>query len=241
MMGKRGPKQQPAKTKHINFRLRLDLNALVEAAARKRNLSVSREIENRLTRTLDDDRKFQDDERTRALMGLLTSVLRSMGLMKTAANAHWLDDAYAYDQAVIAITTVLAAIRPPGEIGAPADGPTYQGAFNARETLRDVQRAPARVPANASRHRHEMAHLRRDIGDVVDRAIVYGRTADQIRESKRDRLELAELRLRESKAAIDQGPELTFDEAKRLKDLVKRLPIAFTIEDVVEVTVPPTE
>ena len=238
-MGHRGPK--PAGLVVTVVKLPDTMRTALLAAATKRKRTkrewnLSDEIRHRLQHSLDDPDDY--DERTRALMRLLMSTFRSMGLMKTTAKAHWTDDAHAFDQVVIAITTVLAAIRPPVPTEAPAEGPIYQGAFNARETLRDVQRAPAIAPANASRHRQEMAHLRQLIGDVVDRAIVYGKTAEEIRDSKRERSELAALRLKESKAALKHplGPPLTNVEERRLKELLKRLPIAFTIEDVVVVT-----
>jgi hypothetical protein len=175
---------------------------------------MSREIENRLNRSLHDP----EDERTRALMWLLQSVLRStMGRRKMST---WLDDPYCFDQAVTAITTVMDLIRPPGAI----EGADLHGAFAARGTLADVQKAPTIAPARASGHQREMVMIRQAIGgDVVDRAMIHGKTAEQLRADEPARLELVALRQKEANAAWRKGPVLTNDETKRMKALIKRL------------------
>lgn len=198
-MGDRGPK--PAGLIKISARLSSGLVETLTASASKRRRNMSREIENRLNRSIVDDR---DDERTRALMRLLRSVLRSTMGRKMSA---WLDDPHAFDQAVIAINTVLELIRPQGGIeGAQADGAGgLHGAFNARVTLADVQKAPAIAQANASGHRREMVLIRQAIGDVVDRAMIHGETAEQRRAATAEILELIALRKGSQCRARERG------------------------------------
>jgi hypothetical protein len=185
-MGARGPK--PFGSVKLSARLSAGLVKALMASAAKRKKNMSQEIENRLSQALRED----SDDRTRGLVLLPTSVLRStMGRkpmpariedLKAPAPApstnapHWLDDRAAFDQAVIAINTVLAAIRPPGE--APTDDLPFRGRFNALATLQDLVKAPVMAPASASKHVRSMVHIRDAIGgDVVDRALTFGRTA----------------------------------------------------------------
>jgi hypothetical protein len=177
---------------------------------------MSREIEHRLNRSLHDPA----DERTRAVMWLLLSVLRSTLGRKMST---WLDDPYAFDQAVVAITTTLELIRPQAPIEVQADGAGLHGAFAARATLTDVQKAPAIAPANASGHRREMVLIRQAIGEVVDRAMIHGKTAEQLRADEPARLELVALRQKEADAVWRKGPPPTNEETKRMRALIERL------------------
>jgi hypothetical protein len=129
-----GPK--PAGLIKISARLSSGMVEKLKASALKRKRNMSREIEHRLNRSLQDP----EDERTRAVMWLLQSALRSTMGRKMST---WLDDPYTFDQAVIAIITTLELIRPPGGIEAPAAGAGLHGAFAARATQADVQKGPA--------------------------------------------------------------------------------------------------
>jgi hypothetical protein len=177
---------------------------------------LSGEIRYRLQHSLNDP----EDARTRAVTWLLQSVLRSTMGRKMST---WLDDPYTFDQAVIAIATTLELIRPEAPIEAPAAGAGLHGAFAARATLADVQKAPANAPANASGHRREMVLIRQVIGDVADRAMIRGKTAERHRADEPARLELVALRNKEALSVRGKGPALTHDEIKRMKALIARL------------------
>jgi hypothetical protein len=245
----RGPKAAglvPIVVKLLNT-MRATLQSKTEAKAKtKPGWKLSDEIRNRLQRTIDDDLvQQQDDTRTHGLMLLFESVLRStMGrkslppLLQDLAEdlkaprsrrpppgPHWLDDAATFDQAVLAINTVLAAIRPPAAIEAPADDLPFRGKFNALATLQDLVKAPAREPASASKHVRSMMHIRDTIGgDVVDRVLTFGKTAEQIRDSEPERLELAGLRRKHAASKLKPpGPPLSDSETRRMKALANRL------------------
>jgi hypothetical protein len=188
--------------------------ALLDAAARrKRNLSE--EVRHRLQYSLRDP----EDDRTQGLMWLLAAAVRStIGRRKMSS---WLDDPSAYDEALAAINTVLEAIRPPGAIEGAG---RLHGAFAARGTMADLQRAPALPPVMASRHRQEMVEIRQAIGgNVVDRAMIHGKTAEQVRADKPARLELVALRKKEALSVQGKGQPLTNQEGRRLKALIARL------------------
>jgi hypothetical protein len=215
-MGKRsGPR--PAGLIKLSARLSSSLVEALTASALKRKRNMSREIEHRLNRSMIDDR---DDERTYALLRLLRSVLRSTMGRKMST---WLDDPHAFDQAVIAINTTLELIRPKSTIDAPAAGDGLHGALAAHGTLADIQKSPTIAPANASAYRREMTMLRQAIGDVVDRAMIHGKTAEQLRADEPARLELVALRKKDAYATWRNGPVLTNDETKRMKILIARL------------------
>lgn len=211
-MGRRGPK--PGGLEMTVIKLPGGVRTALMAAATKGDRNLSEEIRRRLQNSLYD----LADERTRGLMLLLQSTLRSaMGARKMSS---WLDDPYAFDQAVTAITTVLEAIRPAGSIA----GAGLHGAFAARGTLADVQMAPMTAPADASAHRREMVMIRQMIGDVVaDRALVYGKTARQARADEPARLELVALRKKEAHSVRGEAPALTCAEERRMKALIARL------------------
>jgi hypothetical protein len=193
---------------------------------------MAQQIESRLARSFADATSIEaefGDRRVYGLMRLLNSVVLSTIGRKTAAETkagHWLDDPYGFDQAVIAINTVLELIGPAGEIPpSPAEG-AYQGKFNALATLLDIQKAPDVLPTRASRHARAMFTLKRDISDLVDRALIYGSTAEQTRHQARQFgeliQELAPLQLKARKTPDAMSNE----ELRRLEALtaqVKRL------------------
>jgi hypothetical protein len=211
---RRGPK--PAGLISTVVKIPGGMRAALLAAAAKGERNLSEEVRYRLQHSLNDP----EDERTRAVMWLLQSVLRSTMGRKMSI---WLDDPYAFDQAVIAITMTLEMIRAPGAIEAPAAGAGLHGAFAARATMADVQKAPAIAPANASAHRREMVLIRQVIGDLADRAMIHGKTAEQLRADEPARLELVALRRNEANAVRGKGVPLTNGEERRMKALIKRL------------------
>jgi hypothetical protein len=61
------------------------------------------------------------------------------------------------------------------------------------------------------------------IGDVADRAIIHGKTAEQLRADEPARLELVALRKKHANAVRGKVVPLTNAEERRMKALIKRL------------------
>jgi hypothetical protein len=223
-MGKRGPTAKGEyrnKTQVLSTRISADLRAELAAAAKTSGGTLSREIEHRLRRTFSEEKTIEavfGDRRTYGLMQLINSAVRTTVGRKIISpltdkqqlkkSIHFLDDPYAFDQAVRTINAVLEAIRPKGEIPQSHDkaldqfGGTFQGEFNAIETLRDIQKAPAALPlpsTKGSRHQHKMSVLKSDIGDLADRAVTRGATADQVRKRSQLAKELGALRRKQAR------------------------------------------
>ena len=237
-MGKRGPTAKGEyhdKSKVLSTRISAELREALELVAKDRGGTLSREIEHRLRRTFDDDRKIDlvfGSRRMFQLMRLIASVIESTVNRKIDVakkpNLDWLDDPYAYDQAMRAIIVTLETMRPQGKIPQSLDeaidqyGGTFQGDFNALATLRDVQKAPDALPVNGSRYRKMIAGMKKDIGDLVDRAVTYGQTADQVRSTGLLVQNYSALQSKEKKT-----PQLMTDEERKqlkaLKSEIKKI------------------
>ncbi len=123
---KRGRPPKPAedvKAKNLTFRTRGALRDQLEEAANDAGRSISEEVEYRLIRSFD---RVDEEFGSAALYGIMKAAAISMqvtgesamGARLDAATA-WLDDPYAYDQAVKAAQKILEAFRPEGEIKPP--------------------------------------------------------------------------------------------------------------------------
>jgi hypothetical protein len=188
----------------------------LENAAKKNKIKLSQEIENRLARSFLHDTvitKEFGDQQLYGLARMVFSAARSTAgrLVEPpndskplygppARQKSWLDDVAAFDAAVAAVNKVFELIRPQGDaVIPPVGGPAYQPEFNALETVHEIQKAPAAQPPNASRHMRATISLRKDIGDIVDRAVIRGSTADQTRELAVLMKEFVELRKKQTK------------------------------------------
>jgi hypothetical protein len=241
-MGKRGPApsgEYSDKTQVLSTRISAGLRANLATAAKSSGHTLSREIEHRLRRTFSDDAKISDafgDRRNYALMKMISSVVEavvnrkilSAVTAKQLKKLHWLDDPYAFDQAIRAIAAVLDAIRPPGEIPQSLDevldqyGGTFQGKFNAIETLRDIQTASDQLPlpsTKGTRHQHKMSALKSDIGDLADRAQIRGRSANDTRKFSELGRKFGALRRKQAKT-----PEaITSEDVRQMTVLVDEI------------------
>lgn len=191
-MGKRGPAptgEYGDKSQVLSTRIRADTRAALVAAAENSGRSLSQEIEHRLRRTFTDDKNIVDvfgSRRNYALMKIIASVIETTVDLKRP-NAVWLDSPYAFDQVAKAVAAVLEAIRPAGELPSSVDdaldhGGRMQGKLNALEAWRAVQVADAKLPlTKGARHQYKLSALKSDIGDIADRAVLYGRTAVETR------------------------------------------------------------
>ncbi len=130
--GRPGREPSPGERVHLGFRVTPDLKSQVEAAAAESGRSQSQEAELRL------ESSFQKQDLRSEVMslafgpelgGLLVMIgatLRELGpsagfqsTMTLEGAQRWLDDPYAFDQAVRAIDRIVEALRPLGEVSPP--------------------------------------------------------------------------------------------------------------------------
>jgi hypothetical protein len=197
-MKKRGPKAKTGESDRsavFSARISQSTRARLVAAGARPGTNMAKEIENRLSRSFLDDETIKNafgDRQTYAVALLAFAAARS-----TVGRKSWLYDPQAFDAAVVAINAVLKLIRP-GEGLEASDGATYQAEFSALETVRDVQIASKVQPVEASRHMRRTIALRRDMGDIVDRAVIRGVDADQARKRSKAAKEFGVLRRKQA-------------------------------------------
>lgn len=224
-----GPK--PAGTKSQTARLTFGLLAQLGGAAKKRKVSLTQEIENRLSRSFLADTVVANefgDQQLYAVARIVFAAARSTvnRRIEPPKDGHapdgppaksWLHDARAFDAAVAAINKLFELIRP---VGGPSNtDATYQPEFNALETVLEIQKAPAAQPVKASRHTRAMVSLRKDLGDVVDRAVIRGDSAEQIRKRSGFVKEFAALRRKQARTPAT----MTYEEVNRMKSLAGQI------------------
>jgi hypothetical protein len=127
--GRPGREPNPGERVGMSLRVTPETKRRLDAAAMEKGRSLSQEAEVRL------DQSFHDEDAIKGALalaygrrfaGILLVLARAMreagwsaSLMKTGSfesAAEWLNDPWAYEQAVQAATTVLEAFRPEGEI-----------------------------------------------------------------------------------------------------------------------------
>ncbi len=131
-MGERGrPPKGEFKNKlaTISTRVTSDTREALEGAANKSGRSLSQEIEWRLRRSFDEERKIMDNlggPESYAFLRLIAQSIdmtaRQAGVIATLVRGHpvhWVNDPYVYDQAVKAVNVVLEAFRPAGDRARP--------------------------------------------------------------------------------------------------------------------------
>lgn len=131
-MGKRGPKASGPPMTFLSTRIQVATRDALERAAAERkpkSFTLAREVETRLRRSFDEDRKLADIFGGQELYG----ILRLAGAALTAAGEvafssrtgrrrpakEWLSDPYAYEQALNALMAVMEAFRPVGDPAPP--------------------------------------------------------------------------------------------------------------------------
>ena len=113
----------------ISTRVTSDTREALEVAAAKSGRSLSQEIEWRLRRSFDEERKIMDNlggPESYAFLRLIAQSIdmtaRQAGVIATLVRGHpvhWVNDPYVYDQAVKAVHVVLEAFRPAGDRARP--------------------------------------------------------------------------------------------------------------------------
>jgi hypothetical protein len=122
-------KRKESATVDIKIRMKEPLRAEIEKAATRRGVSMNAEMVDRLERSFSDEAWASHVFEARygkQLAGVLEMVGRAMhetgthvgfaatGTLEGATN--WLDEPYAFDQAVKAAGEILEALRPPGDV-----------------------------------------------------------------------------------------------------------------------------
>jgi hypothetical protein len=120
-------RRKESATAEIKTRLKETLRAKLEKAAKRRGVSMNSELVDRLEQTFaaDDMLAAAEDraypEHLAPIVTLIGDVMRGTGeramtdALPSDLARSWLDDPYAYDQAVQAVMAVLEAFRPPGD------------------------------------------------------------------------------------------------------------------------------
>ena len=212
-MAKRpGPKPRGEfedKSAVFSTRIRADTRDWLEETRKESGRSMSQQVEHLLRRAREEDGKIEKafgGRRNYALMRIISAVAETITTTKERAKGDWLDDPYRFDQVQQAVNAVLDAIRPAGEIGE-APGPKLQGKIAAYEALREIQIADGSLPPKAGARKHVAGKIKADLGDVVERAQVYGRTPDETRQEAEAGSRFAPLfRTVESKLEREEKP-----------------------------------
>ena len=136
----------------ISTRVTSDTREALEGAAAKSGRSLSQEIECRLRRSFDEERKIVDilgGPESYAFLRLIAQSIdmtaRQAGVIATLVRGHpvhWVNDPYVYDQAVKAVHVVLEAFRPAGDRARPkiegSAGENQEGTEQAADQVLDV-------------------------------------------------------------------------------------------------------
>jgi hypothetical protein len=109
-------------------RVREPLRNALESAAKARGVSMNTEINERLMRSFEDEVKLETEFARVQLYAILRVVANTMdhagastammSNMLTGETKNWVDNPFAYDQAVKAANYLLEQFRPPGDIAA---------------------------------------------------------------------------------------------------------------------------
>jgi hypothetical protein len=126
--------RQKADLMQVSFRTREPLRAALESAAQARGVSMNTEMNERLMRSFEDEVKLETEFARVQLYAILRVVANTMDLagsstammsnMLTGATKNWVDNPFAYDQAVKAANYILEQFRPPGDIAEAAPNST---------------------------------------------------------------------------------------------------------------------
>lgn len=117
------PKRSTDAYARLSLRIKEPLRARCEESAHRRGVSMNTEIADRLERSFDTDQTIEAVFGSReifAMMRMMASVLEPVGrsagtVLQLPEGSHWLEDPFAYDQAVKAMNRVLDVMRPEGE------------------------------------------------------------------------------------------------------------------------------
>ena len=174
-MGKRGPApkgEYTNKSAVFSTRLRKDTRDALTQAANQSGRSLSQEVEHRLRRSFDEDRRIDQVFGDRSLFGLMRVIAAVIGARSTRA-AKWADDPVAFDQAKHAIDLVLDAFRPPGDPTPPKDAEfpgleELRPGMTAGQILFEIKNADDQLPLHG---RDRAAIVKSDLGPKLVKRI----------------------------------------------------------------------
>jgi hypothetical protein len=179
-VGERGPApkgEYPNKSKVFSTRIRPDVRAKLEAAVKASRRSLSQESEHRLRRTFIEDERIEDSfgsRRNFLIMRIVALVLQA-ARNPDQPDADWLDDPYAFNQAIETAMSVFYALRPPGPIPALSD-PTMEDPHGwspiiaARNLIEKIRGANPSLPLTARPRDQLFAGIvKSELGAVLDR------------------------------------------------------------------------
>lgn len=130
-MGKRGP--PPKKGATLGARITIDTRKKLEAAKRASGLSLSEEAENRLARSLSEEKETEH-----WILQILRECMRAADMF---TGRSWLEDPFTFDAMVSVITKLLVAFRPGGEVAMPETTTVLTGLAGAPPQIREEMTA----------------------------------------------------------------------------------------------------
>jgi len=170
------------KSKVMGFRVTPTTLAELQKASKESGRSLSQETEHRLRRDLFD----HGSTPTWAVMRTIAYAIDRLVNIKNP-KAGWLDDPYLFQQAKLAMNTMvdLYAPReaPPTTVEENLDrGGRMQGKAVVHELLRNIQVADLTTPrAKQTIKQRALSILKIDLNDLSERPRPYGKSAKQLR------------------------------------------------------------
>lgn len=136
----------------LKLRLREPLRRALETAAKKRGASINYETTRRLEQSFVADQQLDQAFGGREIYGLMRVVSTAfveagMIAAHSVSAQNFVENPFAFDQAVHAANKVLEAFRPAGEIMPPANVTGLSGLWN--EVVSDLNANPGRLAAES--------------------------------------------------------------------------------------------
>jgi len=177
-------RRYPKKSSVLHVRIQPDTLKALKKAAERDGRTVSAQAEHELHRALS-----AMGGRTHAIFAtiaeatnmFLTRVSLETGEAVEPARRKWWNDPRLFDQVARLCAAALELMRPPG---APPRDPIGDGSarFAIESTLHEIQTADPSVPFDKQKpHERWLNLMKRDLGDLADRPVLSGQTADQAR------------------------------------------------------------
>jgi Arc-like DNA binding dprotein len=160
----------------VNLRVNEGMRDKLVAAAEARDVSMNKEINDRLGRTFDAPRLFDTKKPTFGVLRILEEAMNAAGESALFERTHsweiartksWLSDPTAYHAAMEAAIAVLRECAPAGKKIAPETPTPWDGRFWAEFFLKQAASGKPNVPENIALAQD----LRASIGDELAKRI----------------------------------------------------------------------
>jgi hypothetical protein len=210
-------KGKSAKSTVINFRATPGTHQLLKRAAEASGRTLSSECEHQLQRAL----SVMGTGPTYALMTIIgraiTDLAEAKDLMTGARlrKGPWWLDPHTFALAEKAVVAAFRLLQPPGAQDQVDDG--RQGEFAIETLLREIQTVDLAIPFDQmTAHQRWLALLKQDLGLLINRAAVWGESAERAQERRKRASPI----LRELiSLSIRPSDDLTPEETERLREL----------------------